>query len=121
MEYSLEYDLQFKIKRKSLESVNQLRSLGSSITSLELCMMIEDKLNTIDFKDDIIQKVSFSFIRKDKIKLILSIIAKKKLNKNDLELLREDILKKMNNYFNKHIVHVFLYKNNKNEVYIKVI
>ena len=59
MEYSLEYDLQFKIKRKSLESVNQLRSLGSSITSLELCMIIEDKLNTIDFKDDMIQRVSF--------------------------------------------------------------
>lgn len=120
-EYHLEYLIKFIVDGKNLETVRDIKSLGSSITSMELCMIIEDYLQSINISDKNIKKISYNFNRDDIITLIINISSNKKLSKESLKSLKEDLFNHIEDIFLNNKIHTFADKSRKiHEVYLKV-
>ena len=120
-EYRLEYLIKFIVDGKNLETVRNIKSLGSSITSMELCMIIEDYLQSINISDKNIKKISYNFNRDDVITLIVNISSNKKLSKESLKSLKEDLFSRIEDIFLNNKIHTFADKSRKtHEVYLKV-
>lgn len=120
-EYQLEYLIKFIVDGKNLETVRDIKSLGSSITSMELCMIIEDYLQSINISDKNIKKISYNFNRDDIITLIVNISSNKKLSKESLKSLKEDLFSRIEDIFLNNKIHTFADKSRKtHEVYLKV-
>lgn len=120
-EYQLEYLIKFIVDGKNLETVRDIKSLGSSITSMELCMIIEDYLQSINISDKNIKKISYNFNRDDVITLIANISSNKKLSKESLKSLKEDLFSRIEDIFLNNKIHTFADKSRKtHEVYLKV-
>lgn len=120
-EYHLEYLIKFIVDGKNLETVRDIKSLGSSITSMELCMIIEDYLQSINISDKNIKKISYNFNRDDVITLIVNISSNKKLSKESLKSLKEDLFSNIEDIFLNNKIHTFADKSRKiHEVYLKV-
>lgn len=121
MEYNLEYEIIFQCDNKNLEKISELRTLGSSITSMELCMVLEDRLNELKLNDEKIKKISYNFNRDDFITLIIHVISLKRLTKDYQLELRDKFLEIINNEFNINRIHVFRDKNQElKEVYLRL-
>lgn len=120
-EYRLEYLIKFIVDGKNLETVRDIKSLGSSITSMELCMIIEDYLQSINISDKNIKKISYNFNRDDVITLIVNISSNKKLSKESLKSLKENLFNHIEDIFLNNKIHTFADKSRKiHEVYLKV-
>lgn len=120
-EYQLEYLIKFIVDGKNLETVRDIKSLGSSITSMELCMIIEDYLQSINISDKNIKKISYNFNRDDVITLIVNISSNKKISKESLKSLKEDLFNQIEDIFLDNKIHTFADKSRKiHEVYLKV-
>ena len=120
-EYHLEYLIKFIVDGKNLETVRDIKSLGSSITSMELCVIIEDYLQSINISDKNIKKISYNFNRDDVITLIVNISSNKKLSKESLKSLKEDLFSRIEDIFLNNKIHTFADKSRKtHEVYLKV-
>ena len=120
-EYHLEYLIKFIVDGKNLETVRDIKSLGSSITSMELCMIIEDYLQSINISDKTTKKISYNFNRDDVITLIVNISSNKKLSKESLKSLKENLFNHIEDIFLNNKIHTFADKSRKiHEVYLKV-
>ena len=120
-EYRLEYLIKFIVDGKNLETVRDIKSLGSSITSMELCMIIEDYLQSINISNKNIKKISYNFNRDDVITLIVNISSNKKLSKESLKSLKENLFNHIEDIFLNNKIHTFADKSRKiHEVYLKV-
>lgn len=116
MEYDIEYKILFQCHNKNLEKISEIRALGSSITSMEMCMIFEDRLKELKLKDEKVKKLSYNFNRDDYIELIIHITSDKKLSKDYLLELKERFLKVINEEFKVNRIHVF----KGNEVYLQL-
>ena len=121
MDYTLDYILEYTCDNKNLKTVREIKSLGSSITSMELCMIIEDYLQSIKVSDKNIKKISYNFNRDDVITLIVNISSNKKISKESLKSLKEDLFSRIEDIFLSNKIHTFADKSRKtHEVYLKV-
>ena len=121
MDYTLDYILEYTCDNKNLKTVREIKSLGSSITSMELCMIIEDYLQSINISDKNIKNISYNFNRDDVITLIVNISSNKKLSKESLKSLKEDLFNQIEDIFLDNKIHTFADKSRKlHEVYLKV-
>lgn len=117
MEYDLEYKVLFQCHNKNLEKISEIKALGSSITSMEMCMIFEERLKELNIKDEKVKKLSYNFNRDDYIELIIHIISDKKLSKEYLLSLKEKFLNIINKEFAVNRIHIF----KGNEVYLQVL
>ena len=117
MEYDLEYKILFQCHNKNLEKISEIKALGSSITSMEMCMIFEDRLKELKLSDEKVKKISYNFNRDDYIELIIHITSEKRLSKEYLLDLKEKFLRIINNEFAVNRIHIF----KGNEVYLQVI
>ena len=118
MDYTLDYILEYTCDNKNLKTVREIKSLGSSITSMELCMIIEDYLQSINISDKNIKNISYNFNRDDVITLIVNISSNKKLSKESLKSLKEDLFSRIEDIFLNNKIHTFADKSRKtHEVY----
>ena len=121
MDYTLDYILEYTCDNKNLKTVREIKSLGSSITSMELCMIIEDYLQSIKVSDKNIKKISYNFNRDDVITMSVNISSNKKLSKESLKSLKEDLFNQIEDIFLDNKIHTFVDKSRKlHEVYLKV-
>lgn len=121
-EYDLKYVVKFKVGRKSLETLNEVKSLGSSISSLEFCMMLDDKLKQLGLTYEDIDKISYYYNRDNDIIIKQQLVSKKRIYKSRLDEIRSDTLNKTNEYFKKNVFHVFHNKEYKRlEMFIRII
>lgn len=121
MDYTLDYILEYICDNKNLKTVREIKSLGSSITSMELCMIIEDYLQSIKVSDKNIKKISYNFNRDDVITMSVNISSNKKLSKESLKSLKEDLFNQIEDIFLDNKIHTFADKSRKlHEVYLKV-
>lgn len=121
-EYDLKYVVRFKVGRKSLETLDEVKSLGSSISSLEFCMMLDDRLKALKMSYEDIDKISYYYNREKEIVIKQTLVSKKRIYKSRLEEIRQDTLKCMNDFFAKNPFHTFHNKDYKRlEMFIRIV
>lgn len=122
-EYDLDFKTSFKCGRKNLSNVQEIKDLGSSITAIELCMMIEDRLEKLKLKDERVKKISYNFNREnDYIYFSIHLMSIKRLNKETLSELKDNFFKTIEKEFSENRIHVFENKNKDlKDVYLKII
>ena len=81
-EYHLEYLVKFIVNSKNLETIGEVRSLGSTITSMEFCMLLDDRLKELKFNYENIKKVSYNYNRENKIIVEQNLFSEKYLSKD---------------------------------------
>lgn len=120
-EYCLEYVVKFKCCKKNLETIKELKSLGSSISPIEFCMILDDRLKMFKLVYNDIKDISYLYNREDKIVIKQIISSEKRINKEVLEKIRLEFLKQTNKYFSKNVFHTFKKNSKKYEVFIILI
>ena len=98
-EYHLEYLVKFIVNGKNLETIGEVRSLGSTITSMEFCMLLDDRLKELKFNYENIKKVSYNYNRENKIIVEQNLFSEKSLSKDKLNKIRSEFMDVANTYF----------------------
>ncbi len=106
-EYHLEYLVKFIINSNYLETIKEVKSLGSTITSMEFCMLLDDRLKELKFNYEDIKKVSYNYNRENNIVINQTLFSEKSLSKNKLNRLRDYFLDVANTYFSNNKFHTF--------------
>lgn len=106
-EYHLEYLVKFIVNGKNLETIGEVRSLGSTITSMEFCMLLDDRLKELKFNYENIKKVSYNYNRENKIIVEQNLFSEKSLSKDKLNKIRSEFMDVANAYFSNNKFHTF--------------
>ena len=106
-EYHLEYLVKFIVNGKNLETIEEVRSLGSTITSMEFCMLLDDRLKELKFNYENIKKVSYNYNRENKIIVEQNLFSEKSLSKDKLNKIRSEFIDVANTYYSNNKFHTF--------------
>lgn len=121
MEYDLDFETLFICDNKSLKTVNDIKSLGSSITSMEMCLILEDYLKNLNLSNEKVKKLSYNINRDSSvITFKIHILSIKRITKNDLLDIRDKFLGIINTWFSSNKIHTFVVNKEKKEVFLKV-
>lgn len=118
VEYKVSYNLRFKNKEKNCNTLYEIKEYGSSISFMELSMILDDILKDFNFsqKD---MKISYNINKRDnELYLYIAFTLEKRQNKEELKKL---FLVELNEYLEDRRVHIFIKNNIEYELFCRVV